>query len=369
MASPERETLPSIPGCDTIIDLAVLKGDELTNKVLKLIQVLFPDYAENLTRIELNRVSGALTNAVFFVNAPNKRRLLLRVYGNGVDQIIDRENELAWLARLSSLNIGPSLLGIFGNGRFEEYLPSTTLTHHDIRDPKTSKGIAACIRELHDIVTVYPFSPAKNHLEIWANIDKWYRVVMSLLPVLYKKSDGWTEVLTTFNLERLTFEIEECKQILETAKSPIVFGHNDTQYGNVLKLEKTNELVIVDFEYAGYNPRGFDIANHFCEWTYDYHSEQPASMDMSQYPTYEEQIRFLNAYLETKSKHNNPDILDKAVTAECLQKEAAMWLMASHLSWGLWGLIQASQSEIDFDYFLFSTQRLNAFREEFAKWR
>lgn len=166
-------------------------------------------------------------SAVFFVNAPNKRRLLLRVYGNGVDQIIDRENELAWLARLSSLNIGPSLLGIFGNGRFEEYLPSTTLTHHDIRDPETSKGIAACIRELHDIVAVYPFSPEKNHLEIWANIDKWYQVVMSLLPVLYKKSDGWTQVLTTFNLERLTFEIEECKQILEAAKSPIVFGHND----------------------------------------------------------------------------------------------------------------------------------------------
>ena len=137
----------------------------------------------------------------------------------------------------------------------------------------------------------------------------------------------------------------------------------------MLKLEKTNELVIVDIEYAGYNPRGFDIANHFCEWTYDYHSEQPASMDLSQYPTYEEQIRFLNAYLETKSKHDNPDISGKAVTAECLQKEAAMWLMASHLSWGLWGLIQASQSEIDFDYFLFSTQRLNAFREEFAKWR
>lgn len=168
-----------------------------------------------------------LYSAVFFVNAPNKRRLLLRVYGNGVDQIIDRENELTWLARLSSLNIGPSLLGIFGNGRFEEYLPSTTLTHHDIRDPETSKKIAACLRELHDIVAVYPFSAEKDHLEIWTNIDKWYHVVMALLPVLYKKSDGWSEVLTTFNLGLLSFEIEECKQILEAAKSPVIFGHND----------------------------------------------------------------------------------------------------------------------------------------------
>lgn len=22
---------------------------------------------------------------------------------------------------------------------------------------------------------------------------------------------------------------------------------------------------VIDYEYSGYNPRGFDIANHFCE--------------------------------------------------------------------------------------------------------
>ena len=136
----------------------------------------------------------------------------------------------------------------------------------------------------------------------------------------------------------------------------------------MLRLENSKELVLVDFEYAGYNPRGFDFANHFCEWTYDYHSEEPASMDLDQYPTYDEQIRFLQAYIDTPNKLNNPD-MDETVTAECLQHEAAIWLMASHLSWGLWGLIQANQSEIDFDYFMFSSQRLNAFREEFAKWR
>jgi choline/ethanolamine kinase len=136
----------------------------------------------------------------------------------------------------------------------------------------------------------------------------------------------------------------------------------------VLQLENSNELVVVDFEYAGYNPRGYDFANHFCEWTYDYHSEQPAAMDMTQFPTHDEQIRFLKAYLDTASKLNNPDI-DEHLTPECLQTEASMWLMACHLNWGLWGLIQANQSEIDFDYFLYSMQRLNAFREEFAKWR
>jgi thiamine kinase-like enzyme len=169
-------------------------------------------------------------SAVFFVNLGKNDRLLLRVYGNGVDQIIDRENELAWLARLSELNIGPSLLGVFGNGRFEQYLPSTTLTHNDIRIPETSKNIASCLRELHDIVAVHPYNPEKNHLEIWSNIDKWYKVVMGLLPNLLKMSDGWAEVLKVFNLERVTFEIEECKKILEKVDSPIVFAHNDVKY-------------------------------------------------------------------------------------------------------------------------------------------
>ncbi|GAA5800996.1 kinase-like domain-containing protein [Helicostylum pulchrum] len=368
MSSPtSSDDLPAIPGCDTIIDLAVLKGDALESKVLKLVQVLFPDWAEGVEKITIERVSGALTNAVFFINAVNKRRLLLRVYGNGVEQIIDRENELAWLARLSSLNIGPSLLGVFGNGRFEEYLPSTTLTHDDMCSPETSPRIASSLREIHDIIAVYPFDPTKDHLEIWTNIDKWYKVVMNLLPNLMNKSEGWSQVLQVYNLERLPFEIEECKNILEKIHSPVVFAHNDTQYGNVLQLENTNELVVVDFEYAGYNPRGYDLSNHFCEWAYDYHSDQPASMDMKKYPTHDEQIRFLKAYLETPSKFDNPDIND-SVTPESLQKESAMWLMAGHLAWGLWGLIQANQSEIDFDYFLYSTQRLNAFREDFAKW-
>lgn len=136
----------------------------------------------------------------------------------------------------------------------------------------------------------------------------------------------------------------------------------------MLRLDKSHELVVVDFEYSGYNPRGWDFANHFCEWAYDYHSENSANLNLDQYPTHEEQIRFFKAYLETPSKLHNPDINDQ-VTPESLQKESSMWLMANHVHWGLWGLIQANNSEIDFDYFWYSVQRLNAFRDELLKWK
>lgn len=163
------------------------------------------------------------------MNAPNKSRLLLRVYGNGVDQIINRDDELEWLSRLSQLNIGPKLLGVFGNGRFEQYLPSTTLTAADIRDPETSKQIACTLREFHDIITVFPFDAAKDKVQVWSDIDKWYRVVIDILPKLLSKSDGWAKVLNAYNLERLSYDIEDCKRILDTLYSPIVFAHNDVK--------------------------------------------------------------------------------------------------------------------------------------------
>jgi choline/ethanolamine kinase len=39
-----------------------------------------------------------------------------------------------------------------------------------------------------------------------------------------------------------------------------------------------------DYEYASYNPIAFDIANHFCEMTADYHTDKPHILDYSKYP-------------------------------------------------------------------------------------
>lgn len=52
-----------------------------------------------------------------------------------------------------------------------------------------------------------------------------------------------------------------------------------------------------DYEYSGYNPIAFDIANHFCEFAADYHSDSPHLLDYSRYPMLEERRRFCHAYL------------------------------------------------------------------------
>ncbi|KAG0271318.1 hypothetical protein BGZ95_000880 [Linnemannia exigua] len=465
---------------DEEIDLLTLKDDQLAKRTLELLHLLeVQDWAEvtDYHSLTLFRISGALTNCIFQVSGPpstlpansesnptdepvisdQPRKVLLRVYGIGLESLISRDDELKWLQNLSTMQIGPSLLGIFKNGRFEEYVESTTLTKDDIRNPRTSRHIAHRMCELHNIVNVFP-PPEGCIPQTQANIARWIPLARDAIEKICSKDPSKRAVIDEFDFEKFLVEVDEVHRDLTAVHSPLVFAHNDTQYGNILKTtDDSGELVVIDFEYAGYNSRGFDIGNHFCEWTADYHSDIPSVLHPDRYPTKEEQLNFLEAYMEAEialcgyhltainltkyakkrrsitsaiasgltkatlsalqatsavlkkrssseiareevSKDNTTFVatngsgsvvpvkgnsaaeneklqprkqrdggdgsggVSKAEILDSMYKEVNKFALTSHIMWGLWGLIQASQSEIDFDYFEYSFQRLNEFR-------
>ncbi|KAJ1731693.1 hypothetical protein LPJ61_002411 [Coemansia biformis] len=371
-------------------------------------------------RVTVDRLSGAMTNCVFMVAVEGAyvgrrgtelpRKYLLRVYGAGVDEFLSRENELYWLGQLSALGFGPRLYGIFGNGRLEEFLESTTLQKEDLRHPSTSKHIARRMSELHALVSYYrPFEegrcsrPHHHHQApaaaaaaaaaiaangspgLWSNIDAWMQLVQkkwARIAAVCGANERCVEILAGWaDLERAAGRL---RALVEASKSPVVFAHDDLQYGNILRLRDTGELVVVDFEYAGYNYRGFDIANHFCEWMADYHGSRPHLLDETQYPTDGERKCFLRTYVKAKAfldanmkaeaglvesdavhaiKLRAVNLSEDRLCADvaALEREIAPFVPASHLHWGVWGLLQACSSEIDFDYVGYATHRLSIF--------
>lgn len=56
---------------------------------------------------------------------------------------------------------------------------------------------------------------------------------------------------------------------------------------------------LIDYEYAGVNPVALDIANHWCEYAADYHTEAPHVLDYIKFPDQEHQAGFIHAYIET----------------------------------------------------------------------
>ena len=55
------------------------------------------------------------------------------------------------------------------------------------------------------------------------------------------------------------------------------------------------------------------------------------------------------------------DAKERGRRAGALADEANAFSLVSHLQWSLWGLIQAANSNIDFDYLEYAAQRLRAY--------
>lgn len=198
-----------------------------------------------LEDIVIHKVSGALTNAVFFVSCPTVPSIstfLLRIYGSSSGSLISRPKELHTLHILSSQhNIGPRVYGTFENGRIEEYFNSVTLTATDIRNPQISRWIGARMAELHsvDIDAVDGTNEGKD-FEIGAHIKSWVSSAKEVLRLPGVSDSTRQELDLTRFMDEWNRYFSWAKRAGRGLGSKRVFAHNDAQYGNLLRLKDSS---------------------------------------------------------------------------------------------------------------------------------
>ena len=213
---------------------------------------------------------------------------------------------------------------------------------------------------------------------------------------------------------------KERKTSILTNNSQLVFAHCDLLCGNVIvepKKERTGDeanghdgartgqkdedsvcVNFIDYEYATPSPAAFDIANHFAEWG-------GFDCDYSALPTRAQRAEFIREYVRTyfrllprggPSVHcrNNDNggngttnenakenqngargpgdseaeaetVVDEEEETRKLMREVDVFRGAPGFYWGIWALIQATISQIDFDYASYAEVRLG----EYWAWR
>ena len=137
----------------------------------------------------------------------------------------------------------------------------------------------------------------------------------------------------------------------------MVFCHNDIHSLNVMVgveeegvEEGGTRVQLIDFEYGSYGHRGFDVGNHFNEYCgFECREEL--------YPSEELRRSFCACYLGADAP---------AEEVERLLREAEVFSLASHLFWGLWGLLQSllrgpAPADADFDYAAYARRRWDWF--------
>ncbi|XP_063053299.1 choline/ethanolamine kinase isoform X2 [Engraulis encrasicolus] len=315
---------------------------------------------------QISIVSGGLSNLLYKCSLPDHvrpegdepPRVLLRVYGailQGVDSLV---LESVMFAILAERCLGPRLFGIFPEGRLEQYIPSKRLRTEQLAIPELSAEIATKMARFHGMNM--PFN--KEPKWLFGTIDRYMEQIKTLKFVREAHVKKFNKLMK----HDLPSELENLRALLAATHSPVVFCHNDVQEGNILMLDgrdakATEKLMLIDFEYSSYNYRGFDFGNHFCEWMYDYTYDQwpfyKASLD--HYPTREQQLHFIRHYLTETGGYGDRE--DHLQVEEELMVEANRYALASHFFWGLWSIIQARISTIEFGYMDYALCRFDAY--------
>ncbi|XP_047971434.1 probable choline kinase 2 isoform X1 [Salvia hispanica] len=307
--------------------------------------------------LQVHPLQGAMTNEVYQIKwirsasspempPPRSKKVLVRIYGQGVDVFFDRDSEIRTFEFVSKQGHGPRLLGRFANGRVEEFIHARTLSAPDLRDPEISGIIASKMKEFHGLNM-----PGSKNVVLWDRMRKWVKEA---------KRVSSPQEAKEFRLEDVEAEILALEKKLHT-NNGIGFCHNDLQYGNIMVDEETKSITIIDYEYASYNPIAFDIANHFCEMAANYHTETPHVLDYSKYPGVQERERFLHVYLATSVPELSSGKKPGDTEVKQLAQEVEKYTLASHLVWALWGLISEHVNDIDFDYVEYARQRFRAY--------
>jgi thiamine kinase-like enzyme len=330
-------------------------------------------------------------------NENDTRAVLIRIHppeGNEGCEIVNREAEnklMAWMSLSTSL--APAYYGRFANGRVEEFYENhVTLSFRDM--PEYAAEIACRLQQMHACqppANVFPNtnSNASGGGDIWTAVDNWWDMIS-------QGNDSDSDASSSFGdfdvqglktewtwLQSVLREGRSCEENAPIADQAIAFAneivltHMDGQSLNLLRPDNSfhpsltaeaeteseaKPLRIIDFEYAGWNPRAVDISNTFCEFC-DMNNLQ-ADYE-KEYPSDKVQDVFLRSYLAGLQSSSPLEGLtedEQSLFVTALQQEIGRYTLVSHLQWSVWSLVQHHLSTIDFDYIAYAEHRMLGYR-------
>ncbi|KAL2042876.1 hypothetical protein N7G274_004636 [Stereocaulon virgatum] len=377
------------------IPLSYNNADSQTS-ALRLVLTLFPEWEHDEGKIEFIRFTDGITNTLlkavkrrpgYTEEQIDNEAVLLRAYGKGTEVLIDREKEAKSHSLLSQHKLAPPLLARFQNGLIYKFIRGRVCSSQDLTTEPIWRGVARRLGEWHatlpivaagetavvadaaevpltttipaslpSLAKIHAITPGKPTPNVWTIMQKW----VFALPTTSEAEIQRKEVLQQ-ELERTVFELGELPGL---GGNGLVFGHTDLLSGNVIVQPRPaankdfpiETVAFIDYEYAVPSPAAFDIANHFAEWG-------GFNCDFSVLPTRSVRRKFIEEYIRSYASHTKLQEQDKV--ASRLSEEIDMFRGVPGLYWGIWALIQATISQIDFDYASYAEDRLG----EYWAWR
>ncbi|KAI9352000.1 kinase-like domain-containing protein [Obelidium mucronatum] len=246
---------------------------------------------------------------------------------------------------LSRDGLSPQLYGRFSNGLIYGYIEGVPFSVEDMSHSHKSTLVARHLANWHkvdasDLMTTQP--------KLFDTLNQW----VDAIPKRFSNPSVDASFRSFISIDRLKKELNGLQVELEKVNAPIVFSHCDLLTGNIIFNAAKDRVDFIDYEYGSYNPRGFDIGNHFCE-----HAGFDCEWDL--YPNEEFQRKWLSEYLATSLSCPLEQVPQDELVK--LYAEVNKYALAAHLYWGIWALVQAEISDLDFDYAGYAKMRIDEY--------
>ncbi|XP_056138054.1 ethanolamine kinase 1-like isoform X2 [Lampris incognitus] len=295
--------------------------------ILELLSRLRPQWKTE--DIQMKAFTEGITNQLmgcYVGSLQGPGSVLVRVYGRMTGLYVNRDREVEMFQVFHANGCGPQIYCSFKNGICYEFVRGEVLEDELLWQPSIYRLIAAEMGRIHAIQAEcgLPAEPV-----LWTKMSQLLTLVQNNIsdspakqsPVLQRDVPGF---------KGLSAEMESLKRHLSGIGSPVVLCHNDLLTKNII--------------YS--------------------HEEGVNDVNYSLYPSHELQRDWLMAYLESykRSAGREVTVTEREVTQ--LYVQVCKFSLASSFFWGLWAILQAHFSSIDFDFQRYATVRLNYYFEK-----
>lgn len=296
---------------------------------------------------------------------------------------------------LASHSLAPPLLARFNNGLLYRFIQGKVCQPVDIRRPDVYRGVARKLAEWHATLPISAVlnEPSSDALRS-GSLETSSKIATLPSPNIWTVMQRWTSALPDETDAQRTrkaalqteieFLVDQLGDLVGIDSRTFVFSHCDLLSANVI-IEPTAaataladpspqssstsspalgpsaatereippvSVSFIDYEYATPAPAAFDIANHFAEWG-------GFDCDFSVLPTRSQRRSFLSTYLQSYNSFRGRDF--SSADLDTLVEQVDVFRGAPGLYWGIWALIQAQISQIDFDYANYAEVRLGEY--------
>lgn len=235
---------------------------------------------------------------------------------------------------MGEMGLGPKCYFQDLKFRIEEYLPSRLLTAPEVNMKEFRRKLAIKLGGIHSLQPALAMDNKKGYIINILDTPKYMKACRDncLVSDIYTEEEKKAVDDMKYLFEEPIVEYVRNK----ISKLPIVFSHNDIWVGNILVLEKTNDVVILDYEVMDWNFPGYDIGKLILEKHYVRHPTLPTYelLPLEEFPSDEDIIDFIKYYLVGRNGGREVvegDILSKYYSKEEADKEIQNLLQQTKL--------------------------------------